>query len=201
MGQQSPSTGRRTARRRIDVFCFENNWSPDLRDQSSVRPVLEMLREVRGIQFVHQTISVPEALSEAARVWRQKRYANYRVGYFAFHGRPGAISIGRKGVRLANLAELLGNCSGKVIHLGGCSIMPPGTRDQKRDLGEFCRRTPATAVCGYTTDVDWVEAMAFDTLLLDWLNTYPSRPRLGIRYAETESRSLAKNLGFVSFPR
>jgi hypothetical protein len=181
----------------VRVYCLEGNWSSKLTDKSSVRPMLELLHEVRGIEFIHQTITVPEALHRAAAIWRQKQYARYRIGYLAFHMQPGAIRIGRTTLTLESLGEMLGEVPGKIIHLSGCSILEEDP-ERSGELKNFIGRTRAKAVCGYTKDVDWIEGAAFDMLLIDWLNHHPTRPKTAIDNAKARHPSLVKKLGFVS---
>lgn len=186
----------------MNVFCLEGRWSTDLRDKSSVRPVLEVLRDTGGIEFIHKPIVVREAFQHVARAWRLKRYKDYRLGYFTFHGEPGALQIGRNKLTIERLAAYFGRCPGKVVFLSGCSVLPPARgRKVPPDVSEFLTATGAVALCGYTEEVDWIKSMAFDMLLIDWINEHPARPRVGIRKAEEESPTLAKKVGFVSYPR
>ena len=66
-------------------------------------------------------------------------------------------------------------------------------------MDRFQEATRAKVVCGYTKDVEWVEASAFDTLLLSYL---VSDLRIDARINRLRSRypDLVKVLGFTSVP-
>lgn len=51
---------------------------------------------------------------------------------------------------------------GRVFHFGSCEILQRDPSELKR----FCRRTGATAIVGYTGEVDWLDAAACDLMIL-----------------------------------
>lgn len=189
----------------MKIFCLENRWSTRPRDKSSVRPMLQLLHEVSRIDFVHETVTVEPALEEAGKRWRQKQYDDYGIGYFAFHGLPGKLDLGRRKITLEVLAEYLGPCRRKVIHLSGCSILDTRGAGLKRQLEDFAKATGARAVCGYKKDVDWVPAAAFDMVLLQNLVDHRHEKRweaaAAIKKTERDLAPLAKDLAFDYVPR
>jgi hypothetical protein len=64
-------------------------------------------------------------------------------------------------------ATLEGRCDGKRLYFGSCSVL----RASDAVLTDSPRTTGAAMLCGYTRNVDWVEAAAFDLALLDYLAT------------------------------
>ena len=83
----------------------------------------------------------------------------------AFHGEQESLCLSDGTISLTELSsdELLGgSCSNRIIVLGSCSTM----NIDKRKLKTFLKRTGALAVCGYRTDVNWVDSTAFELLLL-----------------------------------
>ena len=65
---------------------------------------------------------------------------------------------------------------GAIIHFGSCSTLD--VHDNK--LNGFLHQTGALAICGYKTDIEWLESAAFDLLLLGFLQEI-SFTRHGIR--------------------
>jgi len=149
-------------RRKPGIFCLEGDWSPNLRNQDSVRPLLQFLQQDGRIDFIHRDVGTPEELEFYVNKWSQRSYSSYRIGYFAFHGKPGRIFIGRRTLTLEQLGDIMeGACDGKIIYFGTCATLDV----PRRELQEFRERTRARCVCGYTEDVDWFSSSAFDLLL------------------------------------
>ncbi len=148
------------------IFCVEGEWSSKLTDRASVRDMLDLLESVERIRFIHEHVNTVGGLMEALRHWRQKQYSNYSVGYFAFHGKPGKLLIGRRSVTLKDLAEVLrGGCEGKTLYFGSCSVL----HVPKREVQQFRRTTKADCIVGFTRDVDWLASAALDLILLEAL--------------------------------
>jgi hypothetical protein len=107
------------------IFCLEGNWETDLRQTTgSVRSLVELLQASGQIQAVYRDVGTDEDFEHYCKIWtHQKRYTDYAVGWFAFHGQRGTIKIGRRELCLDKIADMLGegNCSGKSIHFDSCS--------------------------------------------------------------------------------
>ena len=178
------------------VFCLEGEWDPDLRYPTTVRTLLDTMQRCAGVPTIYRDIGTVQELEFYMRRWRQKRYSDYSVGWLAFHGSPGYIHIGRKALSLTQLADAIGlrTCVGKTIYLGSCATMQDGAA-----VRELKTRTGARAVCGYTNDVDWMEAAAFELLLLSTLTRY-EQTAAALRRVQSEYGALADRIGFVSEP-
>ena len=176
------------------MFCLEGDWSGDLTDKSSVRPLLEILDPLAKVPFIHRDVGTPAELDHYLRLWTQKRYDRYTLAYLAFHGTPGNIAVGRHDVSLSDLAlSLNGRCEGRVIYFGACS-----TLDIEQDeIDLFRKATRARAVCGYVKDVEWLESAAFELLLIEAL-TYYERTDAALKFLTREYQTLADKLGFRS---
>jgi len=158
-----------TRRRKPGIFCFEGDWSPDLRTRTSVRRLLEFLSQEERIDFIYRDIGTPEELTYYVNRWRLRSYAAFNIGYFAFHGEPDAIFIGKNRLNLVDIGEMLnGACAGKVVYFGSCSTLGASPNDVRR----FKRMTKAKCVCGYTKDVEWLQSASFELLLFDALTYY-----------------------------
>ena len=82
-----------------------------------------------------------------------------------------------------------------MIHFGSCGTV----NVHGRRLRAFLARTEALAVCGYGTDVHWMESAAFDLLLLGGLQDRAFRAdsmRAFDRDLKKTAPGLYKSLGF-----
>jgi len=101
-----------------------------------------------------------------------------------FHGRHS---------NLEELAEALGGAAKRCyVYLGACL-----TLFDKRALEGFLTATEADAVLGYRKEVDWVEAAAFEVLLLSWMANHTGRPKTLFDQLMTRYGDLAMHLKFV----
>jgi len=151
------------------VFCLEGDWWYSLKRTSSVEPILELLRQWDPffVPFIHRNVATAETLEYYLKKWAQKKHADYPILYLAFHGNPGTIYIGdmrrrKSAVTLSEIADWLeGRCKGRIIYFGTCATMDLHGHHLNRFLGQ----TGALAVCGYTDEVDWLRATAFELLV------------------------------------
>ena len=149
------------------IFALEGDWNPeDLTEGWSVRPNLETLRDMLGIDFIHRRVGTRDEFRYYVEKWLAKGKGNYRdfkVGYFAFHGYPGTLCPGEGDVRLYQLERWMdGGAKGRVVFFDACSTLDINNRRIK----EFVDRTKVSAVVGYAKDVDSLESMALDLLIL-----------------------------------
>lgn len=151
------------------IFCLENDWSHDLRDTSTVEPILHLLSQtLYGVRYIHRNISTVDGLEHYLAKWSQKSYGDFPILYLAFHGSGGGYLNLGSGRRSRELPldwlenRLLDRCGRRIIFIAACSTLDVnGNR-----LNSFLRRTGALAVCGYTGFVDWLGSAAFDLLVL-----------------------------------
>jgi hypothetical protein len=178
------------------VFCIEGDWSSDLADRASVRDMLEMMEAVDGIPFIHEHVGDSlEAFQLVLRRWRQKKYASYSIGYFAFHGKPGKLMLGRHVMPLKKIGETLaGACEGKTLYFGSCSVL----RIPEGDIESFRETTKAEAVVGFTRDVSWLASAALDLILLEALALNPDEAKVE-HWLRREYGALAGHLGLRMF--
>lgn len=155
------------AKRQNGVFCVEGEWNSSLTDRTSVEPQLQMLENMHccgGV--IHRDVATSEELEYYVGKWLQRQYARFTVGYFAFHGEPGLIQLGRDSLTLVEMGDMInGRAGGKILYFGSCSTLLA----DDDELKDFCRRSGARAVVGYTREVDWLETAAFDFILLPQL--------------------------------
>lgn len=152
------------------IFCLEGDWWGDLKRASSVRPILDLLKQWDPyfIPYIYRDVGTVESLRYYLRKWTLKAHRGYPILYLAFHGDPGALYVGdrrspQSTVTLDLLEEMLTDrCKGRIIFFAACGMM----RASRNRLNRFLRATGALAVCGYTADVDWLRATAFELLVL-----------------------------------
>ena len=175
------------------IFCLEGQWTDDLRDEGTVQPLLDTLRRLKIAEAIYRDVATRAELDYYVSKWRLKRYADYNIGYFAFHGSPGALHIGTTEViTLEELGELLaGRCEGRLIHFGACATL----RVSEERLSRFKRATGAWAVSGFIRNVDWLRSAAFELGLLAEANAV-SRPATLVRRLGHLQGGLIAELGW-----
>ena len=179
------------------VFCIEGTWSSSLADRATVRDLLDVLENVDGVPYIHSRVTTEEGFYDVVRRWHQKQYSGYSLGYFAFHGRPGKLLIGRHSVSLKELGMVLqGACSGKILYFGSCSVLQvnPG------EIDKFLRLTDADCVVGFNKDIDWLASAALDLILLQAL-ALQEDAKEAERWMRHEYGALAEHLGLEVFYR
>ena len=182
--------------RPLRVACFEADWAPRFDDRQSVLPILELLERQQWIRYFHRRVANADQFLDDARRWAtQKQYADFRLAYVAAHGSPGIIGFGR-GLKLERLSEL--NLTGRAIFFSSCST---GDSRGLTEFAEMRAKTRARAVMGFREDVDWIEAAAFDLLLMSWLAEYGQNrtwPIPALKAVYRDYGELVRRLGFVA---
>ncbi|MFC8796910.1 DUF6642 family protein [Promicromonospora sp. NPDC057138] len=176
------------------IFCIEGQWDGDLRVNASVKNILELLG-LELIRYVHRDVATAEEFRYYIERWRGRRFASYSVGYFATHGSSQRLHLGEgHELTVDELAQLLaGRCTGRKIYFGGCRVLDVG----EPRLRKFLDTTGAELLCGFTKSVKFVEAAAFETVLLDALVNGTRIDRVQQLAASKKWASLAADLGFT----
>lgn len=170
---------------RPGILCLETIWFDEV-DNPSTRHLLELLKNLSGIQYAYRDISTAEELRFHLGRWvgrktRKKNYAlsEYGILYLGFHGSPGEISVpgdlaghgaDDDEVDLDKIADYLlkdakYDCSGCVIHFASCSVLGAPAR-----VREFKDKVGAAGVSGYTRSVESIESWSFELMYLDLLS-------------------------------
>jgi hypothetical protein len=152
------------------IFCLEGEWSRNLMQTSSVEPILSLLSqwEPHFVPYVYRQVTSVSSLRDYLSQWVLKRYDHFPILYLAFHGHPGVVCLDENCEDTTELSlELLeqmlaGKCRGRIIYFGSCgTLQAHGNR-----LNHFLKRTNAMAICGYSGEVDWLTATAFELLVM-----------------------------------
>jgi hypothetical protein len=177
------------------IFCLEGLWDSDLRDTSTVRPLLELLRLNANVEYIHREYATREEFELYVRKWTLKRYDAYPILYLASHGAESGIEIGGELYPLDDLGVLLEDrCANRVILFASCSTL----NIDKRHLRDFLERTKALAVAGYKVDVGWMRATAFELLLLYNMQLGEFSGR-GIGAIEKKARAVGREFRDLDF--
>lgn len=177
------------------IFCLEGDWWNNLKRPTSVEPVLSLLRqwEPYYVPYIHRDVVSSETLFCFLDKWTQKRYADYPILYLAFHGTPGMIYVGDRrrkngSLTLDQLAEYLeGRCRKKIIFLAACGSL----KMHGNMLNRFLERTGALTVCGYTEQVPWLKANAFELLVFGAMQEFA----LTVKGAHAMRRKILRDAG------
>lgn len=146
-----------------NIYCLEGNWRTNPRCKQSVRPMLDILRDAAGIKYIYRKCNTREEFFEYLRQYTFERYRNYPILYIAFHGRPNKIQIGRDLVTLREIADVLeGFLAHRIVYFGSCSTM----RTKRANIDDFLHRTKADILAGYSKDVDFIQATAWEMVWL-----------------------------------
>ena len=122
----------------------------------------------------------------------QSQYSSHAFSYFAFHGSPGMVHIGRSRVTLDDLAdELAGRCAGRSLYFASCGVL----NIPKREIEAFRAATKARCVIGYSEAVDWYESSGFELMMLGAFSRHQRLDAIE-RYLTVRNKNLAKHLGF-----
>jgi hypothetical protein len=178
------------------IVCLEGEWSADIRSEESVKPLLQILARRGEIKFIYRRCGTKAELAYYLK--QRKYYRDYRIVYLSFHGARGRLEISpQEVVTLAEIADLArGAFKKKLVYFGSCKTL----RAVDEQLKNFLKKTGAAAVAGYTKDVDWVEASAFELLFLYWA-AYYKKPAYLLRKLATRYPRLDELIGFKYYTR
>ena len=132
------------------VCCIETVW--DRGTNWSAQPILAMMKERWGANFVHRNAVTRDEFFRHLKSWVDDEDCDYPILYLGYHGKAGEIWLdGESPGPVANRVSLTGVCDGinvpkenSLIHFASC-----GTLDvPDADLKGFVKRTGASCVSG-----------------------------------------------------
>ena len=183
------------------IYCIETVWYGN-DDRVSIRPILEIIEEHYKAPHIHRDAATRGELFHYLAKWGEL-VCDYPILYLGFHGeKEGKLLLSSEdgqddtvnGEDVAKRIASLG-ISNFLVHFASCSSL----NDMKTK--EFLRIAQASAVSGYSEDVDWVDSAAFELLYLGELQ-YHGGKSLTPKVADTARKNLrctyklGKNLGF-----
>jgi hypothetical protein len=153
------------------IFCLEGHWERNLKDKSSVRPLLELF-QLRGVcNFIYHQCATTEEFEFYIEKWKQSSYRpKFPILYLGFHGDADVLYVdsrrGKKPYTLSMLGDILGGSGDNaIIYFASCGTLAVN----KRKINTFLKKTHFLATLGYLEDVDWIRSAAMDLLILDAL--------------------------------
>jgi hypothetical protein len=156
-------------RRNKNIYCLEGMWNDyNLKDKSSVIPLLEFLSTSKYCDYIHHGCATKEEFTFFLKKWTPKSISEkYPILYIACHGEQEKIFLNRRDfMTLGEIADILENqCYGKVFYFGSCSTL----KIDKRKIQSFLTKTNAIAALGYQEEVDWMKSCACDLLVFEAL--------------------------------
>jgi len=174
------------------IFCLEGDWQRDLRNKSSITASLMFLHQNFDIQYIYKQCGTKENLQYYLSIWKQKKYKNYSICYLAFHGKNDSIQVGKELIGLDELGDMMeGACKDKIIHFGSCQTL----NTDPRNIIRFLEKTGALCVCGFKTEIDFLESSVFDMLLIEMFQKYKDVSKVD-RDINRYYRTLVRKLEF-----
>ncbi len=164
----------KTYESRRGIFCIETaTWDQENeKSHLSVRPMLEILRNLTDIPFIHRDVATKGELKYFLERWASLKddrgNATYPILYAGFHGTEGQIYLNSETmIDIDDIRMYLDSkCENRVIHFGSCSTLAISPEE----LHDFLDTTEASAVSGFEKDIDWLESFSFECMYLRSLN-------------------------------
>lgn len=148
------------------IYCIEGHWDYGNREvEPSVEPILQMLR---GMGHWDHYARRDCATAEECYYFLKSEWSRCRQGsvlYFATHGQSGEIWLSQNQVvPLETLSAKQINCTGCLVHLGGCNVL---AEDGEARARKFMDGTGATYVSGYNRETGWADIMYAPAVALE----------------------------------
>lgn len=163
--------------KRRGIFCLETIWY-DSKDQTSIRPALELLRDsYLKVPFIHRNAVTADAFEYHVAEWLDLG-REFPILYLGYHGEAGELQLHDKSkngspaksasLSLREVADIfrgLGGCEDRLVHFASCSTL----NQSDKDLGSLVDVMGASAISGYCKEVYWVASTAFEMIYLESL--------------------------------
>lgn len=183
-----------------NFICLETEWyfrHRRLMDQFSSEPVMQLLKGLRGVDYIYKRPYTQEELVAYLKSFSKKAFDKYDVFYLPFHGVEDGILIEGKGQKteqkiltLEDLAELSnGAFENKIVHFSSCE-----TFLSEESALRFKKKSKAKLVSGYITCVDVIKSVMADLAYMDILLRY-ERVAYAKKAMFNENSELCKELG------
>ncbi len=177
--------------KRKNIFCIEGDWETDLRKSKSVLGVLEFLKSISKIDFIHRNCSTK--IEFINRLEQFKKYSSYSILYLAFHGSSNTIHLGDETINLNEIQEILKDkLENKIIYFGSCQTL----KTSNINLSKFIEVTKARCLVGFAKDVDFIEGTVLDLLFFDMAQKYILSNSLIAKF-DKEHKALSNKYGFT----
>ncbi len=158
-----------------NIFCLETEWTQsihDLKDDSSVLPLLEYIKRVNRTKLVFRQVATMTDFDYYLSHLLKDSYNTFDIVYLCFHGASNTIEFANKEtISLTRIGELYpGVFDGKKVHFGSCSTLST-TREEAYSFKEA---TGAKLLTGYSKKVGFTESFIFELWLMNVLTSLKS---------------------------
>ncbi len=152
-----------------DIFCLEGDWDSDLTQKCGIKSILDFVSTNLSIDVIHRSCATQDNLNYYLTEFMQPNYKEYKIIYFAFHGKPGILQVGDTFVSIEDISNFCKNkLRGKIIYFGSCLTL----NINKKRIDKFLKETNALAVIGYKTEVDFMDSSMLDIAILKSLQKH-----------------------------
>jgi hypothetical protein len=163
-----------------------------------VLPLLRVLEQTRGVQYVHRHCSTKPELAYNLR--KLGEHSSYQLVYLAFHGSSSMVHLRDEPAKddastsLRELARLMGqHYEGRVVHFATCA-----TISHEPTVRSFMDETGLAMVSGFTRSVDWLQGASLEMLYFGLWQEFHSVVKFDKRF-KTEYPDLVRYLGYESY--
>ncbi len=174
------------------IYCIEGHWDYGKRTaEPSVEPMLKLLSDMGEWDYARRDCATEEEM----KYWIKHEWCRCKHGsilYIASHGRQGGVSLSNElNLGLGRVADLVGDCEGRMVHFGGCRVL-----NVKEDVvRKFMMDTRAVVVSGYRNIVGWTDAkwrpgIALELLLFSSVGRYNLSDGRSVRGLESVREKL-----------
>ena len=106
----------------MKILCIESMW--DREDSMSVLPILELIHQNYGAEFVHRKFYSFEELRNITDGIVEN---DFDILYYAGHGKTGRLKNGTSDTDYIRLEDFLENFKfpfkGKTVHISACAVL------------------------------------------------------------------------------
>lgn len=175
------------------IFCLEGEWDKSLKPKYSVESYLKYLDEAFSVRYIYRKVNSSVSLQKYLNTIGTKKYQDYKVVYFAFHGDPRGIELDHSEfLDFDQLAKIAGDSfQDRIIHFGSCRTL----LGSESKILEFKKMTGARIISGYTRSVDFFDSSLLDMAFLKNVVEY-DRPGHIENWIKEKYPRLSEDLGF-----
>lgn len=183
----------------LGVFWLEiERWGPGNSDTTTISHWFNL----NGIPCIGRKVEDISQFHAGIEEWMSTHALTHPILYLAFHGEAGQLIVGdyedyENWLGLRHIEDLfVSRGQGGLLYFASCGTM--GVK--KRRLQEFLENTGFCGVCGYRSQVEWIESAMFDMMFLSKLAGLSLRDGAALRQIKdsikADLRGLYKRLQF-----
>jgi len=182
-------------RQRHGILALEGDWDDGLIQTTSIKGMVDLLRAGNEVPVIHYKVRNLKVLKEILKEW-ERHQKKYPIIYLTGHGSAGAIQLAgdKNEVKLTQIGRILGELKLKApvfLIVGACDAL----KISKQEMQQFFTLAPkVSGLLGYEKSVDFIEATAFELILLDKAAAQPNFKKASLVKLHQELMKLARPL-------